>query len=98
MARKRVTLAVILLLVLFAAGCPQPPKQPVVEKPPEKPLLYVLLTGSDQNKVMDYTKSLLGNLEIRVDSTLQTREGSDILLPNYEHTLNTVFIPQEQEK
>jgi tetratricopeptide (TPR) repeat protein len=86
---------VLALLSIFAAGCPAPPKPQVIEKPPEAPLLYRLLTGTDQKQLFDYLKPVLGNFGIEFDSTLQFKKSQDNPLPKYEPAVNTVFLPED---
>ncbi len=94
--KSRVWMVPVVLALLMTAGCPQPPKAPEAPKPAEQPLLFRLLAGGEQKKVLDYAGSFLGNLEVKLDPTLQSRESSDTVLPDYKHAVNTVLLPQDR--
>ena len=93
----RVWIIATLLSALVLTGCPAPRKPPPVQKPPEPPLMYRMLTSTEHKEVFDYMKSILGNLEIQYDPTLQTKGDSDCVLPIYDGSLNVILLPEDKD-
>lgn len=103
MARKRIRnarrhwkwLVVLLLAGLTLIGCPEPQKKQEEVKAPEKSPQYRLLTSGDQKTLFEFIKSTLTDFEITADSTLDIRQDSDRILPEYEPAVNGVFLPED---
>jgi len=86
--------AIAILLLAVAAGCPEPPKPPVVEKPKELPLVYKLLVGTSQKDMFEYLKNYFGEAGLKFDDTLQLKDEGDVALPSYKNRLNMLFLPE----